>query len=160
MPTITSSTVSPVFTPRVSLHGRQLQIGARGNIGGGTTGVALINPCVNATIAVADEITNVRAIAIQLQDAQGADIDFPCPVWLAVMANQAGTAFATGGSTGIAIGTDGAALAITAKKLFLLTSESDGDIDLTWTDTGIESVSLWLILPNGNVVASAPFANV
>jgi hypothetical protein len=73
---------------------------------------------------------------------------------------SARTAFATtGGSTGIAIGTDGALLAVVAKKLFLVTSEADGDIDLTWTDTGTESVSLALYLPNGTVVTSAAFAN-
>ena len=70
------------------------------------------------------------------------------------------TAYAsTGGSTGIAIGTDGALLAVVAKKYFLATSESDGDIDLTWTDTGSESVAVGVRLPNGRVVVSDAFAN-
>jgi hypothetical protein len=65
----------------------------------------------------------------------------------------------TGGSTGLAIGTDGALLAVVAKKYFLATSEADGDIDLTWTDTGTESVAVGVRLPNGRVVVTSAFAN-
>lgn len=144
-----------VFT---SLHGRRLGLGpANGLI---SNDVKVTVPCVDASITVGAEATNVRNIAIQLKDANGADINYVQSVFLAVYADTGGAAFATtGGSTGIAGGTDGATLAVVAKKLFLCTSEADGDIDLTWTDTGTESVALAVIFPSGHQVYSEVFAN-
>lgn len=117
--------------------------------------------CVaGATIVVGDEVADVRAITIQLTDADGNDIAVRQAVQIAVLLDANGDAFVTtGGSTGIAIGTDGALLAIVAKKLFLAISEADGDIDLTWTDTGTEAAFLAVILPNGKMVISAALAN-
>ena len=113
-----------------------------------------------ATIVVGAEDTNVRAITVQLTDASGADIASRQAVQIAVLADANGDAFAaTGGSTGIAIGTDGALLAVVAKKLFMAISEADGDIDLTWTDTGTEAAYLAVILPNGKMVISAALTN-
>lgn len=114
----------------------------------------------SASITVGAEASNVRAIAIQLKDGQGADIAHRAAVQIAVFADANGDAFAaTGGSTGIAIGTDGALLPIVAKKLFLAVSEADGDIDLTWTDTGTEAAYLAVILPNGKMIISAALTN-
>lgn len=113
-----------------------------------------------ASIAVGAENTNVRAVTIQLQDGQGNDIAHRAAVKIAVFADANADAFvATGGSTGIAIGTDGALLPIVAKKLFMAVSEADGDIDLTWTDTGTEAAYLGVILPNGRIVMSAALTN-
>ena len=113
-----------------------------------------------ATIVVGAEITNVRIITIQLTDANGADIAHSAAVQIAVLADANGDAFVTtGGSTGIAIGTDGALLTIVAKKAFLATSEADGDIDLTWTDTGTEAAYLAVILPNGRMIISTAMTN-
>ena len=113
-----------------------------------------------ATITVGAENTNVRAITIQLTDGNGADIASRQAVQIAVLADANGDAFVTtGGSTGIAIGTDGALLAIVAKKLFMGISEADGDIDLTWTDTGTEAAYLAVILPTGKMVISAALTN-
>lgn len=123
-------------------------------------GIALTPKCVDATITVAAEDTNVRAITIQLKDANGNDLDEAAQVRLTVFTNATRQALATGGSTGIAIGTDGTILAThTAKLVFDIMSEADGDIDLTWTDIGTESVVLGLLLPNGNWVMSEAFAN-
>lgn len=117
-------------------------------------------PCVDASITVGAESTNVRAITIQLKDSNGADINYSESVWAAVFADAGRLGFvSTGGSTGIAIGTDGAALAVVAKKLFLLTSETDGDIDLTWTDTGTEVAYLGILLPTGRWVMSDALTN-
>jgi hypothetical protein len=81
-------------------------------------------------------------------------------VQIAVLLDASGDAFVvTGGSTGIAIGTDGALLAIVAKKLFLAISEADGDIDLTWTDTGTEAAYLAVILSNGKMIISSDLTN-
>lgn len=145
----------------VSIHGRRLGIDAkRGNLKAKGGSLAITQPCVDATITVGAESTDVRAITIQLKDAVGNDIDYVETVEIIVFSSAAMTAFAsTGGSTGLAIGTDGALLPIVAKKYFLATSESDGDIDLTFTDTGTETVAIGVRLPNGRVVVSSAFAN-
>ncbi len=142
-----------------SVKGRKLSTTATGNLSGLDKRIS--HPCVDATITVGDESANVRAITIQLLDAYGEDVSEVTVVDLFVFANAAGTAIATtGGSTGIEIGTDGAILStITAKLHFALSSEADGDIDLTWTDTATESVALGLRLPNGNIIVTDAFAN-
>lgn len=114
----------------------------------------------DASITVGAENTNVRAITIQLKDETGADMAVRTPVLAFLLLDANGDAFAaTGGSTGIAIGTDGALLALVAKKVFLLISEADGDIDLTWTDTGTEAAYLALLMPNGRMVISDALTN-
>ncbi len=114
----------------------------------------------SASITVGAEASNVRAIAIQLKDGQGRDLAIRSAVQIAVLADANGDAFvATGGSSGIAVGTDGALLPVVAKKLFLAISEADGDIDLTWTDTGTEAAYLAVILPNGKMIISAALTN-
>lgn len=111
------------------------------------------SPCVDASVVVSAENTNVRTVTIQLKDSTGADINFVESVQVGVFTDATRTAFAaTGGSTGIAIGTDGALLAVVAKKLFEATSESDGDIDLTYTDTGTEACYIGIKLPTGRWV--------
>jgi hypothetical protein len=114
----------------------------------------------DASIVVGAEVANVRAITIQLKDEHGADVAYRATVKAYVLADANGDAFVTtGGSTGIAIGTDGALLADVAKKAFTLISEADGDIDLTWTDTGTEVAYLMLVLPNGRRVISDALTN-
>ena len=113
-----------------------------------------------ATFTIGDEASNARAITVQLTDAAGADVASVQHVMLGVFANSAGTAFATtGGTTGIAIGTDGALLAMVAKKLFIATCEADGDIDLTWTDTDVESVYLGVLVAGGTWAMSEEILN-
>ncbi|MDB5733228.1 MAG: hypothetical protein JWQ03_3123 [Variovorax sp.] len=114
----------------------------------------------DASITVSAESTNVRTIAIQLKKADGTDIAVRQAVHLALLLDANGDAFAaTGGSTGIAIGADGALLPIVAKKMWLAISEADGDIDLTWTDTGTEVAYLAVILPSGKMIISAALTN-
>lgn len=142
-----------------TLHGRRLGIAATGNLVANTITATPI--CTDATITVAAEDTNVRAITIQLKDSNGKDVADRTVVQAFVLADANGDAIAgTGGSTGIAIGTDGAILAtLVAKKAFTLISEADGDIDLTWTDTGTEAAYLALLLPTGRLVISAALTN-
>lgn len=141
-----------------SLYGRRLGIGAYGQLV--TQGFDATPKCADASIAVSDEATNVRTITIQLKDANGADIDYVEEVELAMFLTADRLAYVvTGGSTGIAIGTDGALSTIVAKKRFYATSEADGDIDLTWTDTGTEAAFLGLKLPTGRWVMSSALTN-
>lgn len=141
-----------------SIHGRRLGIGDKDQLQ--SRGIDITRPCVDASIVVSAEDTNVRTITIQLKDAQGNDINYVETVEIIMFLDAARLAFVvTGGSTGIAIGTDGALLAVVAKKYFLATSEADGDIDLTWTDTGTEAAFLGLRLPNGRIIMSSALAN-
>ena len=143
---------------RLSLHGRQLMLSEAGNLI--SNGKQLHMPCVDASIVVGAENTNVRAITIQLKDANGDDIDYVETVEIHMFLTADRLAYVvTGGSTGIAIGTDGALLALVAKKVFIATSEADGDIDLTWTDTGTEAAYLGLKLPNGKFIMSDALTN-
>lgn len=144
----------------VSLHGRRFGFDSETGALRNAAGLQLTRPCVDASITVGAENANVRAITIQLKDGAGNDINYVETVEIIVFSSAAMTAFAsTGGSTGIAIGTDGALLPIVAKKYFIATSESDGDIDLTYTDTGTESIAVGVRLPNGRVVVTDTFAN-
>ena len=115
---------------------------------------------VTATIAVGAEIVNVRALTIQFSDGAGNDLNYRIVVPVIVLADANGDAFVgTGGSTGIAVGTDGALIALVAKKVFLAISEADGDLDLTWTDTGTEVAYLGLVMPTGKLIISAALTN-
>lgn len=141
-----------------SVHGRRLGLGAQNQLV--SNGIDISQPCVDATITVGDEAANVRAITIQLLDADGNDIAYAETVEIVMYLDAARAAFVvTGGSTGIEIGTDGALLGVVAKKYFLATSETDGDIDLTWTDTGTEVAYLGLRLPNGRIIMSDALTN-
>lgn len=142
-----------------SIVGRQLGLDESGALVANELQVTA--PCVDASITVGDEATNVRAITIQLKDANGRDIAYQEVVDVFVVgAANLNAIVGTGGSTGIEIGTDGAILStVVAKKHFVVASEADGDIDLTWTDTGTEAAYLALRLPNGRVVFSDALTN-
>lgn len=143
---------------RTSIHGKVLALGPAGQLV--SNGIDISQPCVGATITVGDETTNVRPITIQLTDANGDDIAYVETVELILFLTADKLAFVvTGGSTGIAVGTDGAIQARVAKKAWIATSEADGDIDLTWTDTGTEAAFLGVRLPNGNIIVSDALAN-
>jgi hypothetical protein len=114
----------------------------------------------SAVITVGAESTNVRAITIAMKDGTGAAMTTRALVNVVVLADANGDAFATtGGSTGIAIGSAGALLALVAKKAFMLITEADGTADLTYTDTGSEACYLGVVLPTGELVISAAMTN-
>lgn len=144
-----------------SIHGKLFGVDSKsGNLQGQGGDLQITPQCVDCSITVGDEAANVRAITIQLKDAAGNDVTEVTSVGIVLFLNAAATAYVvTGGSTGIEIGTDGALLTVVAKKFFLATSEADGDIDLTWTDTGSEAAYLGVILPTGRVVISDALTN-
>jgi hypothetical protein len=143
---------------QTEIFGRLLGIGADGQMVSHDSDITQI--AADASITIGDEAANARTITIQLKKANGDDIEAVTHFWLAVFTSADATAFATtGGSTGVEIGTDGALLGVVAKKLFLCTSEADGDWDGTWTDTADETVVLGVILPTGRMVMSEAFVN-
>lgn len=146
-----------------TIEGNKLALSNKGNlVRQGNDGLLkrVTSPAVDATITVGAENTNVRAITIQLKDANGAAIDYAQEVEIVMLLNATGLDYvATGGSTGIAIGASGKLLTIVAKKAFRAISTVAGVIALTWTDTGTEAAYLGVKLPNGQIIISAALTN-
>jgi len=141
----------------ISIHGRKLGIAHDGALL--ADGNYITSPVVDADITVGEEVTNVRAITIQLKQADGSPAKGVHMVRGHVMANAAGTAYAVGGSTGLAAGAKGALLLINAKRIFSLVSDANGELALNYTDTGTEALYLHLELPSGARVVSPLIQN-
>jgi len=147
-----------------TLHGRRL---SQDKIYGHLTAndIDITPKCTDASITIGAEgatAANVRRITIQLKDSVGNDIDYVEHVEIGTYTSSAMTAFGTTGpSTGLAAGTDGALQTILAKRRFIATSETDGDIDLLYTDTatGTNTLAIGVKLPTGRVVVSSAFVN-
>lgn len=116
-----------------------------------------------ATLTVGTETDDVINVAIQLTDVFGADLASIGVVHAYISDSATGDGIASSApSGGVAIGTDGSILAeLVTDKLFVLQSESDGDIDLDITGTsgsaGAEPegpLYLVVILPTGETVVS------
>lgn len=109
----------------------------------------------DATITVGAENTGAGTInvAIQLLDG-GADLAVRGTIFAYLSADANGDAIATASSGTVVIGTDGLAIPLVAKLAFMLTSESDGDIDITITEASTLTQYLVLVLPNGRRVIS------
>lgn len=127
--------------------------------------IDITQPCADCSITVGAEAAtaaNVRTITVQLKDSKGVDIDYVEVVGVYMFLSSAKTAIcATGGSTGLAVKTDGAILStVVAKKHFTCSSESDGDLDFIYTDsaTTLEAVCLGVVLPSGRIVTSSAFS--
>lgn len=145
-------------TMMTSIQGRRLGLNPQGALVGNER--LLTSACADAVITVGAEASDVRAITIQLTDANGVNLTAAEIVDVYMFSTTAHTALATGGSTGIAIGASGTILrTLTAKKQFEIISTSAGLIALTYTDTGTESLVLGVRLPTGVWVYSAAFAN-
>lgn len=146
-------------TPSRSIVGKRLGLGAYGNLTGPGS-VDLTARAADAAIAVGAEVGNARAISVQLKDANGRNIDYVEEVDLVLFLDAARVAYVvTGGSTGIAIGANGALSTITAKKRFKAVTDAAGLLTLTWTDTGTEAAYLGVRLPTGRWVMSAALTN-
>jgi hypothetical protein len=138
---------------QTEIFGRLLGIGADKQLVSNDIDITPV--CVDCTITVGTETTNVIPITIQLKDAEGNDISYSEVVELLIFGDAGKLSAADGGSTGLAIGTDGAIIsAPEAKKHLVVSSEADGDIDLTFTDTGTTAYYLGVKLPTGRIVMS------
>jgi hypothetical protein len=98
---------------------------------------------------------NTINVAIQLNDAAGAALATRASV-LAYLSDDANgdSVAATAPDGHVAVGTDGLCMHVITDKLFVLTSESDGDIDLNIVEAAGATWYLILILPNGLLKAS------
>jgi len=110
---------------------------------------------IGATFTVGGEAENAINVAIQLTDAAGADLAVRGSVCAYLSDDANGDSIvATAPSGGVAIGTDGLCIPVVANKAFLLTSEADGNIDLTITEAGVKTCYLILGMPDGRLLAS------
>jgi hypothetical protein len=112
---------------------------------------------MDASFVVGAEGSNAINVAIQLKDADGADLAVRGSVRAYLSDDATGdSVIATATSGTVAIGTDGLLIDTgnVAKKCFQLTSESDGDIDITITEAGVKTLYLILVMPNGKLKAS------
>lgn len=108
-----------------------------------------------ATISVGSEAANVINVAIQLDQTGGVALASraACYAYLSDDANG-DSVVATAHSSSPAIGTDGVLMPVVTDKCFMLVSESDGDIDIDFTEIGSKTVYLVLVMPNGSLVVS------
>lgn len=117
---------------------------------------------VDADFTIGDETANAINVAIQLNDANGDACAVRRSLYAYLSDDANGDSIvATAPDGGVAIGTDGLADPVTAGKSWMLTSEADGDIDITITHAaGAKTCYLILVMPNGALVASGAIAFV
>jgi hypothetical protein len=111
------------------------------------------------SIVIGDEVLNVRTVTINFRTLDGAQLDYVEPFDLVVFSDATMTALSSGGSTGLAIGTNGLLQATVAKKMFFGTSEADGTWDGTWTDSGTAAACIGIRTAGGRWTLSSEFAN-
>lgn len=110
------------------------------------------NLVANVTVVVGAEAGNAINVALQLVDRKGRDITASGAVRAYLSDDAAGASLAASApSGGWAIGTDGLLLPIVANKYAELISESDGDIDITITESSAKTFYLVVILPSGKI---------
>jgi len=115
-----------------------------------------LNQLRAASFVVGAEAGNAINVSVQLKTGSGLDLSErgSCLAYLSDDAFGDSVA-ATAPSGNVVIGTDGLAIPLVAKKCFLLTSESDGDIDITLNEAGVATWYLVLVLPNGKLAVSS-----
>jgi hypothetical protein len=126
------------------------------NIAPNTLRAALVDyqPLAGATITVGTEAAHVINVAVQLKDADAADLAARASLNAYLSDDANGDSVVATAPDTVAIGTDGLAIPLIAKKCYLLTSESDGDIDINITNAGADTFYLVLVMPSGKLVVS------
>ena len=108
-----------------------------------------------ASITVGAEATNAIPVTIQLQDAEGTALASRRSVFAYLSDDANGDSVAATAPDGnVAIGTDGVLIPVVTDKAFQLTSEADGDIDLSIGESGIDTWYLVVVLPDGRLTVS------
>lgn len=116
---------------------------------------ALVGVC-GATITVGAANTATVTAAIQLTDYNGDAIAYAGTVMAYLSDDAAGLEpSGTSPTTDMANGTDGDCQIVVAEHTYMLTSEADGDIDLTLGyTTNAHDFFLVVVLPNGKRIVS------
>ncbi|MGD9539084.1 MAG: hypothetical protein AB7P52_17765 [Alphaproteobacteria bacterium] len=106
------------------------------------------------TIVVGSEAGEAINVTIQLKDSAGTDLAVRGSVYAYLSDDANGDSIAGTAPDTVAIGTDGLAIELVAKKAWVLVSEADGDIDITIGEDGEDTWYLILVMPDGRLVAS------
>lgn len=94
-------------------------------------------------------------VTVQLTDHNGNDLAIAGAVGFYLADDSAGLNRSTvAPDGGIAIGTDGSMSEFIANLAGSVTSETDGDIDITLIDSGTPTFYLVIVLPTGKIVVS------
>ena len=115
------------------------------------------NMPVDATITVGAANTATVTASIQLKDYLGNDLAVAGTVWGYLSDDAAGLEpSATSPTTDMANGTDGDCQIVLAEHTYMLTSEVDGDIDLSLGyTTGAHDFYFVIVLPTGKRIVSS-----
>lgn len=114
----------------------------------------IVDVAHDADISVGTESSQAIKLVIQLKDYAGNDMKVRSTIWAYMSKDAAGDVIIETAFDGIAAGTDGLCQEITTGQLVLLTSESDGDIDLTVSETEAFLGYLVLVMPDGKLKIS------
>lgn len=105
------------------------------------------------TFTVGTEASNVINVACQFTLGGVAVAErVACYMWLSDTTDPGGAQ--TAHSTAPAIGTDGALHPVVTDLAWIAITESDGDLDIDFTDSGAQTVYLNALLPDGSIVQS------
>lgn len=115
------------------------------------------NTVAGVSFVIGTEAANVINVGVQLEDADGVAVAAVGVVTAFLSDDSGGDSISgTAPATSVAIGTDGAIIVeLTTKLAWILQSESDGDIDIDITETGVDTWFLVVVLANGTQVVSA-----
>jgi hypothetical protein len=111
-------------------------------------------PVNGATFVIGAETANVINVGIQLKNGLE-DLSHRACINAYLSDDANGDSVAGTAPTTVAIGTDGVIMPLIAGKVFLLTSEADGDIDINITlSSGADTWYLVLVMPDGTLKVS------
>lgn len=100
------------------------------------------------------EAANAISVVIQFKDAL-ADSSARASLMMYVSGDANGDTIIGTAPTSIVIGIDGLLIPLVTGKTFLVTSESDGDVDITLGVTGPATYYLVFVLPDGSLIVSS-----
>ena len=114
---------------------------------------------------VSAEVSNARVVSLQLLDREGHEMTARAAVFGYIASDPTGDTLEPHSATlTIATSTDGfivpnAAANVLGHCAFFGVSEADGDLDISITQTsGADTFYVVIVLPNGELVVSAPIA--
>jgi len=109
---------------------------------------------LNAIFTVGTEAADAINVAVQLKDGNGQNCTVRHTLAWYLSSNANGDALASATDGGIAIGTDGLLIEAVTNLAGFVTSEADGDIDVTLTESGTGTWYLVLVMPNAALKVS------
>lgn len=114
----------------------------------------LVGGVASVEFSVGAEDTNVIIVGCQAKDVLGNDCAETVSFKVLICADAAGAAFTDEDFT-IAAGTDGALVEVVADKVLEVVTESDGDADISLTNTGASTVYLLAVGPTGKIIGTS-----